>query len=91
MAELIASGTAEADSADFTLTTGQNCTLFLKDAAGDTVPPFSEALVQIKSAGLEYYTVGVITGANPAQLLEAPGTYRVRKRAATVAFGVDKV
>jgi hypothetical protein len=34
---LIASGTAEADSADFTLAAGDQATLFLKDAAGTTV------------------------------------------------------
>ena len=37
MAELIAAGTTEADSADFTLAAGDQATLFLKDAAGPSV------------------------------------------------------
>jgi hypothetical protein len=91
MAELIATGTAQADSADFALTDGQSTTIFLKDAAGTTVPPLCNAAVQIKSADLEYFTVGTIDGLTPAKVLQAPGTYRVRKHASADAFGVDRI
>ena len=91
MAELIASGTAEADSADFTLAAGDQATLFLKDAAGTTVNPHGVAQVHIKSADGEYFLVGKLDTAQPAAVLSAPGTYRVRRLAAAVAYGVDKV
>jgi hypothetical protein len=59
MAELIASGTTEADSADFTLAAGEQATLFLKDAAGATVTtPHGVAQVLIKSADGEYFLIG---------------------------------
>lgn len=89
MAELIASGTTEADSADFTLTAGTSATLYLKDAAGSSVPPLSTAEVQIKS-GTEYFTVGTLNIRAPAQVLTAVGTFRVRRMASAAAFGVDK-
>ncbi len=91
MAELIAAGTAEADSADFTLAAGDQVTLFLKDAAGPQILADAEAIVQIKSAAGEYFSVGLLNAAGPAKVLAAPGTYRVKRLAASTAFGVDKV
>lgn len=91
MAELIAAGTAEADSADFTLVSGDQVTLFLKDAAGPRVPADAVAHVQLKSAGGEYFYVGHLDSYNPAKVLAAPGTYRVRRLAVSAATGVDKV
>lgn len=91
MAELIAAGTTEADSADFTLASGDQATLFLKDAAGPQVAGDAAAIVQIKSAAGEYFSAGVIDAAVPAKVLSAPGTYRVKRLAASAAFGVDKV
>ncbi len=91
MAELIAAGTAEADSADFTLASGDQATLFLKDAAGPRVSADAVAHVQIKSADGEYFQVGHLDSYNPAKVLSAPGTYRVKRIANAVAFGVDKV
>jgi hypothetical protein len=70
MAELIASGTAEADSADFTLAAGDQATLFLKDAAGTTVNPHGVAQVHIKSADGEYFMIGKLdTAPSPPKFL----------------------
>ncbi len=91
MAELISAATTEADSADFTLAAGDQATLFLKDAGGPRVPLDAIAKVQIKSATGEYFDVGQIDAFNPAKVLAAPGTYRVKRMAASAAFGVDKV
>lgn len=91
MAELIATGTAEANSADFTLAAGDQVTLFLKDAGGPRAPQDAIAKVQIKSAGAEYFDVGQIDSNTPAKVLAAPGTYRVKRMANSAAFGVDKV
>ena len=91
MAELIAAGTTEADSADFTLAAGDQATLFLKDAAGPSVAADAIARLQIKSAAGEYFNAGHLDSFNPAKILSAPGTYRVKRLAASSAFGVDKV
>lgn len=91
MAELIAAGITEVDSSDFTLTSGDQVTIFLKDAAGPTVGYDAIAMVQIKCAGGEYYNVGRIDFDVPAKVLSAPGTYRVKKLASVASFGVDKV
>jgi hypothetical protein len=89
MAEIIATGTTQVDSADFTLADGQSANLYLKDAAGPDVTSGAIANVQIKS-GAEYFTVGSVTGYYPCMVLRGTGTYRVRKLASTDAFGVDK-
>jgi len=89
MATLIASSTAQADSADFTLAAGASTTLYLVDASGESVDSFSNVAVQIKS-GLEYFTIGSLSGARPCLVLDAIGTFRIRKFAAPVAFGVDR-
>ena len=91
MAELIASGTTEASSADFTLAAGEQATLFLKDAAGPVTTPHAVAHVLIKSSDNEYFLIGKLTDSEPAKVLAAPGTYRVTRMAAAAAFGVDKV
>jgi esterase/lipase len=92
MAELIASGTTEADSADFTLAAGDQATLFLKDAAGTTVN-----VAACRRAG-SHQKRGwrVLHGreaghsSEPAKVLPrlAPTASRL---AAAVAYGVDKV
>ncbi len=90
MAELIASGTTESASADFTLAAGESATIFLKDAAGSAVSPLSFAEVQIKSADAQYFTVDTLSIARPALVLTAVGTFRVLRMANSAAFGVDK-
>jgi hypothetical protein len=91
MAELIASSTNTATSADFTLTDGQSTTLFLKDAEGTKVHPNALASVQIQSSGGQYFEVGILDDANPARVLQAPGVFRVVKFSAERAYGVDRV
>lgn len=90
MAELIASGTAQADSADFTLAAGETATLYLKDAAGAQVGSESIASVQIKSSDGQYFTIGELNCREVAKVLSGAGTYRVRRLASGEAFGVDK-
>ena len=91
MAEIIASGLAQADSADFTLAMGDEVTLLLKGGGGtSTLPNFSAADVQMLS-GSQYITIGTLDDDAPCKVLRAPGTFRVRKYAAAIACGVDKV
>lgn len=89
MAELIASGTTQVDSADFTVTAGTPTKLMLKDAAGPQLPPDAVAYVQGKS-GTQYFTIGELNCREIAKELYGAGTYRVRKMASTVAYGVDR-
>ena len=89
MAELIAVGTAQAASADFTVLAGSPVTLTLKDNTTAMVLPLnSSALVQIKS-GTQYVTIGSITEKEPIKVLAASGVFRVQKNASVMPFGVD--
>jgi hypothetical protein len=89
MANIIPSGTAEAASADFTLTAGTTTTLSVNDADG-FVSPLATAYIQIKSAAGAYCTIGQLDGNNPAQVLNATGTFRVLRLANNAAFGVER-
>ena len=92
MAVILGSGVTEAGSTDIIISAGSRATVFLSDAAGPMVDPASQAEVQIKSAGGEYFKVGVLNSENAfIQAITAPGTYRVLRRAAAVAFAVEQV
>lgn len=88
MTQLIATGTAQADSADFTLTT-DSTTLSLFSTT-EQIPSLCTAMVQKKSASGVYLNFGQIDGNNPVKVLSGPGTYRVRKLASSASFGVDR-
>ncbi len=91
MAELIASGTTQADSADFTVAVGTPARISLFNATGAQVGGGS-AYIQYKASNGGYFDfpAGGLDGFNQSITLSAPGTYRVRKLASSVAFGVDK-
>ena len=89
MAELIPTGTAEANSLDFTVAAGTETLLFLKNATGAPVGNFCRADVQASSGAL-YFTIGTLSGDSPARVLGPGGPYRVVRRAAADAFGVDR-
>lgn len=88
--ELLASGTTEASTSDITVTAGVPVTVFLKAAAGANVARGSRAVLQIKSAGGAYFTVGELTRHRPQVVIDGPGTYRVTRLAADTAFGIDQ-
>lgn len=87
MANIIASGTTDADSAEFTLAAGESATLFLTGASG----PGAIAQVRIKAADGSFSTIGGLSKDAPARVLSGAGTYKVSRSAGTPAFGVDKV
>jgi hypothetical protein len=89
MPQIIAPTTSTGVSADFTLIDGASTTLFLKDDEGVSVPPDAIAVVQIKS-GSEYFSIGTLDVANPARVLQAPGTFRIFKHVSSTAVGVDR-
>ena len=88
--ELLSAGTAAAASGEFTLASGETATLFLKDAAGPRVPVDCVVKVQIKAASGEFFDVGQLDVRAPAQLVQAPGTYRVVRPESAASVGVDK-
>lgn len=92
MAELIAKGTAETASADFTLVDGQSVTLNLKPASTSVVglAADQQASVEIKTADNGYIHIGMLTNDKPAQILSGPGTFRVVRKPCTNSTGVDK-
>lgn len=90
MAQLIASSTSQADSADFTLTAGTPSTLSLNCGTSQSIPADAWAIVKIKSSGGTYQVVGRLDSTKPAQVLDGPGTFLVTKGPSSVAFGVDR-
>jgi hypothetical protein len=88
MAELIAPGTAAANSDDFTLGQGEFTTISLKPGDGAPLPTQAAAYVQ-KKQGAGYLTIGQIDQLTPAKNLTAIGTYRVYRDAGGW-FGVDR-
>jgi hypothetical protein len=46
--------------------------------------------IQRKDSAGNYANIGQLSGGNPSMVLIAAGTFRVRKWAFSVAFGVDQ-
>lgn len=91
MAELLPLAQAAANSIDFTVTTAAPVGILLKSAeTTGKLPHFAYAAIQMKSSGLQYFTVAEVTQNCPAVLLNIPGTYRVSKNSNQIATGVDK-
>jgi hypothetical protein len=91
MANIIASGTADAVSAEFTLAAGDSTTLFITSPTGDEGTPGVVAKVQIKAASGAWTTVGELRYGQLARVLSGAGTYRVWRPATGMAFGVERI
>jgi hypothetical protein len=91
MANLIAAATAQATSADVVITTTP-ATFSLMDTANSTpaMPSRVCALIQIKTSGGVYLTIGQIDSDTPMKSIAAGGTYRVVKLPTKTAVGVDQ-
>lgn len=89
MAELIAAGTTDANSADIVLADGASSTVFLKSGTGAVIVTGARAAIQIKSSGGHYFTVGTLDRDAPAKAILGPGTFRIVRVANADAFGVD--
>lgn len=83
---LIANGTTELASADFSLATGESATLSLSG-----VPDiYSRATIQFKASDSSYVSFGELTTKAPVQVLTAVGTFRCVRRVGVASFGVDQ-
>lgn len=91
MASIIATGTTDDTSADFTVTAGTPVTISLRDAAGPVLDTGCRAVIQQKSSDSQYMAVdgGQLTGVTPQKVIDGPGVFRVAKFAGP-SFGVDK-
>lgn len=91
MATLIPASTTQFDSVDIPLTEGQTATLALMPAAGQPLLNGCHAEIQRKT-GTDYITIGELHSyplEERIKVLNAKGTYRVRKLAGP-NFGIDK-
>jgi hypothetical protein len=90
MAELIAIQSTATASSDFTLTAADSVSILLKDASvGNDLAKGLVALIQVKTSGGQYLTIGSVDSSMPMKVLSGAGTYRVTKGAGQ-SFGVDK-
>lgn len=77
-------------SSDITAVAGTPVTLFLKVLVTEApMPQDAKALIEIKSSGGQYFSVGELTAQAPAKVIDGAGTYRVVKMT-SLAFGVDQ-
>jgi hypothetical protein len=93
MAELIAVGTTTSAWVDFTVSTANPVTLFLKTTTGTDGPmPYGPAFeVAHKTPDGDYVVLYEINANNATErgLLYAPGTYGVRRLATSTPAGID--
>lgn len=81
-AEILAAGTAAADSADQAVTSV--LTVGLKGA----VDHLSEVIIRIKDDGGAWIEVDRLTQIRRTLLIQAPGTYRFSRALSATAYGV---
>jgi hypothetical protein len=88
---ILAAGTAAANSTDVVVAAGTPATIFLTAAVSGPVPSEASCDIQIKeTVGATYHTIGKLTGSNPIQVIDAPGTYRVSRLLSTASVGVSQ-
>lgn len=88
--EILATGTAAADSSEVTVTAGTPVTLFLKKGSSGPVGSTVRAVIKIKSSGGFYHEVSALDGQRQAAVIDGPGTFIVSREETKEAFGVDK-
>lgn len=90
MSQLIATGTGTSDWADFTVSTAP-AGIFIKGANDGPAPDGCKFELAHKTSGGEYTTMVILDQDNYLQLggIGAPGTYGVRRLAASIAAGID--
>lgn len=88
MANIIASGTSELASAEFTLAAGSVATVYLGGVESHSKEP--QARIQIKSDVGTWDTIATLTKDNRIHVIDAVGTFRVLRLANSVAFSVEK-
>ena len=89
--ELLATGTAAANSADFTIALGSTACIYAKPITGATALDALTWEIQLmKKTGSDYYMVDSLNEKKPAVTITGAGTFRVRRPVATVSVGCDQ-
>lgn len=87
--QILAVGTADANSADVVIAAGASLTVCIKDAAGPVVPNGSIVGILLKDDAGQYFQVDQLTAHRPAVVITGAGTYRFsRNNKAGVSCGV---
>lgn len=87
--QILAVGTAAADSADVVVASGSSLTVSLKDAAGPDVLGSALVHIYLKDDAGQYFRVDSLTGAaKPAVVISGAGTYRFSRVATGASCGV---
>lgn len=79
--QILAVGTAAADSADVVVASGTSLTVCLKDAAGPNVLGGSGVDILLKDDAGQYFKVDGLDNMKPAVVINGAGTYRFSRRA----------
>lgn len=78
--EILAIGTADADSADVVIAAGDSLTVALKDAAGPAVEYGATVDIMLKDDDDAYFRIDTLTAYRPAVVIAGSGTYRFSRR-----------
>lgn len=78
--EILAVGSADANSADVVIATGASLTVALKDAAGPVVEQGVIVDILLKDDDGVYFRIDTLTASKPAVVVSAAGTYRFSRR-----------
>lgn len=85
MANILATGTTAASSADFSITT-ESTTLLLIGAKAE----LALLDIEVKDSANAYTVIGTLSPAVPIQVLSGPGTYRVTRKLGSASAGCDR-
>jgi hypothetical protein len=83
---IIADGTTELASAEFSLAAGETTTLSIRGALTTN----QIVRIQFKASDSTFTDFGILESQNPVKVLSGIGTYRCVRRANTASFGVDR-
>ena len=87
--EILAVGTADANSADVVIAADSSLTVAPKDATGPVVASGAIVDILLKDDDDQYFLIDTLTVHKPAVVISAPGTYRFsRKNRGSAACGV---
>lgn len=91
MAELIAAGTSQANSADFTIAAGASNTFYIKPPNGISAaaPSGVTFVLQHKTPNGDYDQVATFDSTNTPAVVSGAGTYRMQRQVTSNAAGMD--
>lgn len=85
---LLTTAAGAATSTSFTLAAGESATISMKDAAGPVLPYGGQIIIEISDdTGSQWFNVDTLSSNKRAVVLQAAGTFRVRRVANGIAVG----